>query len=376
MVLTGTRADYGLLRHTLREILQHPALELCLVVTGTHLSAAHGETEWEIAADQIPIAHRLPILDGEGDVSRASARALEGVAELLRAENPDVLLVLGDRYETFAAGAAATLLNVPLAHVHGGELTLGAVDDALRHSLTKMAWWHFTAAEEYRQRVIRMGEDPQRVFNLGAPAVDALNGTPVPKEELERAVGLELRPPVVLATFHPETKSPGQAAAQVGILWQGLVAAAPGTVVFTRANADAEGNVVNSTLEKLIAGGEIPHARLVDSLGHRNYFSLLRLADVGFGNSSSLVIEAPILCTPSVNVGQRQEGRVRAPSVTDVGFDPPAIRDALRAAWAPGRRALLSGMPHPFGIPGVAKRIVDVLAGAELPRNLIKRFHE
>ena len=370
-VLTGTRADYGLLKHLIAEIRQHPALELCLIVTGSHLSAALGMTLGEIEADGNPVAHRIPILEGNPDVTLASARALEGVGKVLVQEKPALLVVLGDRYEAFAATAAATMQNVPVAHIHGGELTLGAVDDALRHSMTKMSWWHFTAAEEYRQRVIHLGEDPRRVFNVGAVFLDALGELAVSAEELEAALGLSLARPLVLATLHPETRSPGKVREHVTALWEGLKLVRPGLVVVTKANADAEGSELNREWERLIAMGEL-NAVLVSSLGQRLYLGLLKAADVATGNSSSLIIEAPALGTRSVNIGERQRGRVRCPSVLDVNYDSNEIANALRSACAMGR----SEVRHPFGVPGVARRIVEVLASADLPTSLVKEFYE
>ncbi len=377
MVVSGTRADYGLLKTIITEIAGHKDLELKLVVTGSHLSSEHGNTVTEIEADGFPIAYKLPILKSKLDsrsVVDSLGDLLKSFNEVLTCDRPDIVLLIGDRYEAFGAATACLLHNLPIAHVHGGELTFGAVDDAFRHSMTKMSWWHFTTAEEYRQRVIRLGEAPERVYNFGAPVLDALENLDVPKEELEVFLGIKLISPVVLATFHPETLNPGKVQEQMDVLWEGLKASKPGTVVFTKANADAEGHLVNEFLEKKIK--ELPNSVLVSSLGQRRYLGLMKLADVGFGNSSSLVIEFPIVGTPAVNVGRRQEGRVRAKSVLDVDFSAEAIASAIKTSISIEFKQKIKAESHPFGQPGVARRIVDTLATIDIPKILVKGFYE
>lgn len=375
MIVTGTRADYGLLRHVMREVHEHPDLELRLVVTGTHLDSAH-QTITEIENDKFPIYLKLPILSGstsQSGVATAMAKMLTGLSESFTQSRPDILVILGDRYEMFAAVSAALLFNIPVAHLHGGELTLGAIDDAFRHSMTKMSWWHFTSTEEYRNRVIHLGEDPSRVFNVGATALDSLEESKMTKEELEGDLGIKLISPSVLFTFHPETQSPGKALEHIKVIWQGLKNSGLATLVMTKANADADGNIINSFLEKAVASGDIPNSILVSSLGHKHYLSLLRIVDAGVGNSSSLVIEAPMVKTPSVNIGLRQEGRMRCPTVVDVTFDSEKIATAVATAVKPENK---KNAVHPFGGPGVAKRIVSILATSDLPKCLVKGFYE
>ncbi len=378
MIVTGTRADYGLLRHVIREIHSHKELELRLVVTGTHLDPSHNTIK-EIEADGFPIYLKLPILSGDttqNGIANAMARTLNGLSETLTRSKPDIMIILGDRYEMFAAVSTALLHNVPVAHLHGGELTLGAIDDAFRHSMTKMSWWHFTSTEDYRKRVIQLGEDPSRVFNVGATAMDSLEDSKLTKDELEKFLGIQLISPVILATLHPETQSPGKAREHVGIVWEGIKRSRPGTVIFTRANADAEGEEINSFLEEKIGAKDIPNSVLVSSLGQKRYLSLLRLADAGVGNSSSLVIEGPMVKTPSVNIGLRQAGRLRFLSILDVEFDPDSILKAIKEVVHPEFKDKFRELSHPFGTFGVGSRIVDILSKAELPSNLIKGFYE
>ncbi|MFP5491624.1 MAG: UDP-N-acetylglucosamine 2-epimerase [Bacteriovoracia bacterium] len=377
MVVTGTRADYGLLKHTIAEIHANPKLSLCLVVTGSHLSSKLGMTVSEIEADGFPIAHRLPILDEaikNEAITSITAKTLDGMGKITKLENPDILVVLGDRYESFAATVAASLSNIPVAHIHGGELTLGAVDDALRHSMTKMAWWHFTAAEEYRCRVIRLGEDPEHVFNVGTTALDALSTVLADKEEIEKFLGRSLVSPIAVVTLHPQTRSPGKAREHAECMLQAIEQAKLGTVIFTKANADQEGAIINECLEEYVKGKN--NALLVSSLGHQRYLGLVKLADVAIGNSSSLVIEAPILGTPAVNIGTRQDGRVRSSAIIDVPFNVEKITQALSTALVPGFKADLSKKGHPFGQAGVAKKIVNILASSQIPQDLSKRFYE
>lgn len=379
LVVTSTRAEYGLLKNVIRDIHNHKNLSLCLVVTGTHLSVVHGSTVSEIISDGFPIHYQIPILDSGNDVSATVAsmgRLQIGLDEVLGKENPSMMVVLGDRYEIFAAASIGVLHNVPIAHIHGGELTLGAVDDAFRHSITKMSWLHFTSTEEYRKRVIHLGEDPARVFNTGAPAVDSINESNCTKEELETFLGIKLRRPIVLGTFHPETMSPGKMEKNLVQLWKVLKEANPGSVIFTKANADAGGTEVNNVLENLYKEKDAPNGALVSSLGHRLYLGLLRLADVAVGNSSSLIIEAPMVGTPSINVGDRQKGRIRTRSVIDVPFEPEKFKSALQTALTLSFQEEVKKRPHPYGTPGVAKRIVNCLAETKLPENLMKVFYE
>lgn len=379
LIISGTRAEYGLLKNIIKGVHQHPDLELSLLVTGSHLSEQYGMTVTEIEEDGFPIAFKLPILNNGGNTStmiEAMSRMLTGLDKILISYRPDIIVLLGDRYEIFAAASVALIHNIPIAHIHGGELTLGAVDDALRHSISKMAWWHFTTTETYKNRVIHLGEDPSRVFNTGAPAVDNVECADATQEELEMFLGFELKRPVILATFHPETLSKENVELQLKEIWEGIKEFGPGTVIFTKANADAGGILVNNMLPRLFMESDAPSGGVVASLGHRRYLSLMKISDVVIGNSSSLVIEAPMVGTPSVNIGDRQQGRVRAVSVLDIPFKKRLISEALKRVTEASfiEATKLSG--HPFGRPGVSSRIVEKLATLPLPDRLVKAFYE
>lgn len=375
-VLTGTRADYGLLRGLLRAIDADPQLDLKLIVTGTHLSDRHGRTVAEIEADGFRIAAEVPIWSGDDTRLAAAtdtASALADCAVALSRIDPDVLVVLGDRLEAFAAAAAATILGIPVAHIHGGELTEGAMDDALRHAITKMAYLHFTSTQEHRQRVIQLGEARERVFFHGAPVVDALAELELlPREDIERRFHIRLPQPTALVTFHPATLDVAAPEVLLEELLAGLVDVEGLHIVLTGSNSD----IGTADVRARIAAFVENHADRVDfveSFGQLGYLSAMRAASVVAGNSSSTVLEAPVLGIPSVLVGDRQKGRPIAPSVIVPGADRYAIAEALRAALGSGSSVPGSNI---FGAPGFAARTAATLRDAPIPRPPRKSFHD
>lgn len=367
-VLTTGRADYGLLYWLLRAVVDDPDLELLLYVTGSHLAPAFGHTVAAIEADGVPIARRVAILedgpapaDTPGAAAQAMARALTGFSDALAGDRPDVLVLLGDRYEIVPVALACVLHGVPIAHLHGGETTAGALDDLFRHAVTKLATWHFAATEAYRRRIVQMGEAPERVFCFGAPGLDHLHRTPLlSRAELAARLGLPLDAPTALVTYHPVTAEPGRAVAQVDALLAALAAEAPLQAVCTKANADPEGRAINARLEAF--GRAHPErVRVVDDLGTLGYLSALAHLELVVGNSSSALIEAPSFARPAVNVGRRQAGRERARNVIDVGNDVEDVRRGIRLARSEAFRASLRGMTNPYAGAGdgrVSERIV------------------
>ncbi|MBI3273423.1 MAG: UDP-N-acetylglucosamine 2-epimerase (hydrolyzing) [Planctomycetes bacterium] len=385
-VVTGSRAEYGLLLWTLRALAAAPDFELRLVVTGAHLDAAHGATGSELEADGFTPAERVPILGAAsggafegGAAVDAAGEAVRGLGAALRRQAPELLLVLGDRYEVLAAAFAATLLGIGIAHVDGGELSTGAVDDAFRHALTKLAHLHLVSTEPYARRVAQLGEEPWRIRVVGAAAVEnLLRLRPMPREELARDLGLDLRLPTLLLTYHPETRD---AAATAGVRARALldaVARCGAQVVLTAPCADPGRDAIDAELRRFAAGR--PGAVYRASLGRERYLSLLRHVAAVVGNSSSGLIEAPVVGVPTVNVGGRQEGRLRSASVIDVGPDAREIEEGLRRALDPAWRAGLldaagQPRPHPFGDGRTSEHIVEALRTA--PRGdalLRKRF--
>lgn len=365
---TSTRAEYGLLRPLMAEVAARPNLALQVIASGTHLSEAHGATWQEIVADGFPIAARVEMTIASDDaeaVALSAAQVLSGVASALARLRPDVLILLGDRYELLAAAQAAVLARVPIAHIHGGEATEGAIDESIRHAVTKLSHWHFAAAEPYAQRIRQMGEAPDRVWNVGAPAMDNIAALdPVPKDDLERLLGLTLRRPAFLVTYHPVTLEEDGGLPAMQALLAALDTVA-GSVVITGANADPGANAIRASLQAF-AAGRPDRVVLVESLGARRYLSLMRHVDAVVGNSSSGLLEAPAVGVPTVDIGPRQQGRLRAPSVLHCGESAAEIRQALDTALSAGHRAIAVRRESPYGRPGAARRIVDQLSTVNL----------
>lgn len=378
-VVTVGRSDYGLYLHALRLIHDDPGLELRLVVAGTHLSPAHGETVRAITADGFEIAARvdtLPDSDTPRAIAEASGRATAGFARALDELAPDILLLLGDRFEMHAAGVAAVPFLVPIAHVHGGESTQGAIDESFRHSLTKLAHLHFPALDKYARRIVRMGEEPWRVTVAGAPGLDSLLAVELLDDDsLAREHGVRLRGPTLLVTFHPVTLEYSDAGAQVGELAAALDESGLDAVL-TFPNVDTGSSAVLTALRAL-AAKHPERFTLVANLGTRAYATLLRRAVAMVGNSSSGIIEAPSFGQPVVNVGTRQQGRVRAANVVDVGNRREEIAAGIERAASPAFRATLAELENPYGDGRASERIVARLRDVELgPRLLEKRFFD
>jgi UDP-hydrolysing UDP-N-acetyl-D-glucosamine 2-epimerase len=376
-IVTSGRQDYGLLVPLLNAIRADPALELLLIVAGMHLDEAHGLTVRDIEADGFPIAAHVDaaeVGDDEIAAARSTARALARFAEELVRLAPELLVLLGDRVETLAAATAATLCRVPIAHLHGGEATEGAVDDAFRHAITKMAYLHFPAAEPYRDRIIQMGEDPARVYCVGALAVDRISELALPSRvELETNLGISFEPPFFVVTFHPATlddDSPRQFSELLAALDE-----SQSRCLFTRPNNDAGSKQHGMMLDAFVSARP-GRACAVATLGQRRYFGAVRQATAVVGNSSSGIIEAPYLATPTVNIGDRQRGRLAAPSVISVPAERNAISHALRQVAEPDFRAAAESQPNPYGDGRAARQIVDVLRSADLTLHALKkRFH-
>jgi UDP-N-acetylglucosamine 2-epimerase (non-hydrolysing) len=378
-VLTGTRAEYGLLLWTLKAIAADPALELRLMVTGTHLEPLFGETVRAIEADGFAVADRIPLAisgDTPEEVAGAMSRCLAGVTAALRRGPPDVLLLTGDRYEMLAAAAAAALCRVPVAHAHGGELTEGATDDGFRHAVTKLAHLHFASCNEYRRRIIQMGEDPDRVFNVGALGIDAIRRMPLAtRDEIEQAIDLPLGRGFFLVTYHPLTLASDAGLGGLEAMLAALDAFPQHAVVITGVNADVGHDAVARRLSNF-AAGQPRRIRMVASLGQRRYLGAMRECLAVVGNSSSGIIEAPAMKVPSVNIGDRQKGRLRADSVIDCAENAAAIQVALGRALSSDFRAATRAVRSPYGEGGAAERIAAVLRDYPLAGLLEKTFHD
>ena len=377
-VITGSRAEFGLLRWLMEAIERSPAMALQVVATGSHLSPEFGLTYREIEAAGFTIDRKVEMLlssDTSTGVTKSIGLGVIGFADALRELDPDLVVLLGDRYEILAAATAAMIAHKPIAHLHGGEKTEGAFDDAIRHTITKMAHLHFVAAEEYRRRVIQLGEDPARVHLVGALGLDSLKRFELmSRPELEDSMDCRLGERNLLVTFHPETLLPGLAELHTGELLDALDVLSDVSMVFTLPNADTEGRKIASMIEAFVASR--PNARSFVSLGQLRYLSLVSLVDAVVGNSSSGLIEVPSLGKPTVNIGERQKGRIRASSVIDCEPRRDDILKAIAATYEPGFRARLTSVINPYGSGGASDAIAQVIESCDLSTLIRKRFYD
>ena len=381
-VVTTSRADFGLLSGLLKAIQADPALRLLVIASGMHLAPRFGRTWRDIEDEGIKIDRKISLrLTGDSSVAnlKSIGMGLNGFAEAFAELKPEIVVLLGDRFELFAPAISALMLGIPIAHIHGGELSEGAIDDSVRHAITKLASLHFTATETYRRRIVQMGEPPNRVFNFGAPGLDQLYGsTSLTRPQLEQELGFSLQDPIALVTYHPVTRDAGSADAQIRCLVAAIRASGL-KAVFTMANADAQGTLINARLQAVCAQNPgrfkwIPH------LGHRRYLSCLKCFAVMVGNSSSGLTEAPSFRLPVVNIGDRQRGRVRAANVIDVACSRTAILRGIRKATSSRFRASLRGIRNPyerFHDGRASERIKDVLKHVAFSDDLLKKsFHD
>lgn len=380
-VLTATRAEYGILKRLILELQKVPQFCVKVVVTGMHLSPEFGNTYQEIEQDGIAIDRKIPILSGKEGPSAVSAdmgKALLEFGKYFEEIKPDALVVLGDRYETLAVCIAAMNQRILIAHLHGGELTEGAIDDAIRHSITKMSYLHFTSTEEYRNRVIQLGESPDRVYNVGALSVENIMQQPLmSKEELEDSIGFAMGNSYGVVTFHPVTLEEGTVQGQMEALVQALVSHQEMKYIVTKANADAGGRTVNALwgeYEKQY-GNQL---KVVDSLGMKRYLSALKYCDMVVGNSSSGITEAPIFCVPTINIGDRQKGRLRVESILDCAPGKESIEEAMKTALSPDFREKIKKQNNPYGYGETSKKIVQIMRETLLDKtpDLKKKFYD
>lgn len=377
-VVTGARAEYGLLRWVMEGIRRAPGLELQLIATGMHLSPEFGLTYREIEKDGFAIDRKVEMLlssDSSEGIAKSMGLGLIGFGEALEQLRPDLLLVLGDRFEIFAAAAAATVARIPVAHLHGGETTEGAFDEAFRHSITKMSHLHFVAAEEYRKRVIQLGEHPDHVFLVGGLGIDNIKKLPLlGRAELEAALGFELGKKNLLITFHPVTLEEASAGRQLEELLAVLGALKDTHLIFTMPNADTDSRELMEIIRRFVT--DHPNARAYTSLGQLRYLSCVSHVDGVVGNSSSGLMEVPSFHKGTVNIGDRQRGRLKAESVIDCAPERTAISTALERMYSPEFQERLKTASNPYGDGGASERIVEELARVPLGDILKKSFFD
>jgi len=377
-VVTVARSDYGIYLPVLRRIQQDPDLRLHLIVAGMHLSPEFGLTVRAIERDGFEIGDRNEMLlssDTPEGIGKSMGLGTIGFAQAYARFRPDILLVLGDRFEMHAAVVASLPFKIPVAHVHGGESTEGAIDEVIRHSITKMSHLHFASTEFYARRIIQMGEDPWRVVISGAPSLDNLRTVRLlNRQELEEQYELDLTDPVLLVTYHPVTLEHEQTEMQVRELLAALEEVDT-TLIFTYPNADTCNRVIIQMIQQVAS--RRPRAQIVVNLGTQGYFSMMKCAGVMIGNSSSGIIEAASFKLPVVNIGNRQRGRVHGKNVLDVGYSQAEILAGIEKAMSPEFRTTLQDMVNPYGDGQAAERIVDKLKHVKLSDELLqKRFCE
>lgn len=361
VIITSTRAEYGLLSPIIKKFKKRDKINTYVAVTGTHLSPEFGMTVNEIVADGVDIDTRIDInltCDTSVGISKSMALAIAGFAEYFAERKPDAIMILGDRFETLAIAIAAMNERIPIIHIHGGEATERAIDEAVRNALTKMSYLHFPSTEPYRRRIIQMGEAPERVFNVGAVGVEnALGVEKLSKSELENSLNCKLNKFAVM-TFHPVTLENNTAQNQAIGLLDAMAVFPEITFICTKANADMNGRVINECIKDYAERYE--NILLFDSLGMRKYLSALSFADFVIGNSSSGIIEAPSFRIPTINIGDRQKGRIQAESVINCEPTKDSIVNAINKAISQQFRESIKDADNPYGNGGTSDRIVEI----------------
>lgn len=378
-IVTSTRADWGLLSGIARGLDSRADVELSVIATNMHLDSRYGDTVNEILADGIAVAERVemtPVSDSPADTARATARCLDGMAGAFERLRPDLLLILGDRYEMLAVATAATLMRIPIAHIAGGEISEGAIDDNIRHALTKLSALHLTATEPYRRRVIAMGEDPSRVINTGAIGVYNISTVELmPAHELEASIGMPLDSGTLLVTMHPATADDADVDERMQSLLDALDRFPDSRVLFTYPNNDSRGAVIIGMIHRY-ADRWPGRVAVVPSLGRRRYLSALKCVGAVVGNSSSGIVEVPSAGIPTVDIGIRQRGRIAADSVIHADDDADSIAAAIAKALSPEFRRFAAGVGNPYSRPDTLRTIVEAVATFPLDMLRRKKFYD
>ena len=376
-VVTGSRADYGLLKPLLVKIEKHEDFSMQLIVTAMHLSKDFGYTVTEIEKDGFPITKRIDCLlssDSAVGISKSISLALIGFSDAFAELNPHLLILLGDRTEILAAAIAASNANIPIAHIHGGETTEGAVDESIRHSITKMSYWHFTSTDEYRNRVIQLGEDPSRVFNVGAIGIDSIKSLKLfSKGELEDFLKIEIKEKALLITYHPVTLEVDLSENQFKEILKALDSLENTTLIFTHANSDKDGKIINQMIEQFCK--EKDNAFHYPSLGQLRYLSFLQYVNAVVGNSSSGIIEVPYFNKFTINIGDRQKGRISPKSVLDVNAKKEDISAALKIVFDEERLLEIKNQVQIHGKGDAVSQIMNVIEN-NLKTELKKSFFD
>jgi len=377
--ITGTRAEYGLLSGLIKKVEKNKSFKLDLIVTGTHLSSEYGKTIDFIYKDKVKISRKIDISLNKNSrlgVSKSLSIAIEKISRNLNNLKPDLLVLLGDRYETFAAAVSATILNIPIAHIHGGETTQGAFDESFRHSITKMSHFHFCSTNAYKKRIIQLGENPKNVFCVGALGIDNISSNKyLNLKQLQREFSLPFSKKNIFITFHPVTLEKESSLQQFKNLLRSLNKIDDVSLFFSKANADPGGKKINNEIEKFVKKNP-SKSTVRSSYGQNLYFSLLKYMDLVIGNSSSGLIEVPHFKIPTINIGDRQLGRMMGKSVINCPPTEDSIDDALKKAFSKSFMKNVKKFKNPYGEGGAVEKIANRIFLLDLNNILKKTFYD
>ena len=376
-VVTGSRAEYGILRGLMKAIKDDPELQLQIIATNQHLSKLQGETIKEIERDGFPIDYKVYMADDEtpdnaNNIAKAISRGVSAFADAFDALQPNLLLILGDRYEMLAVASTALIYKIPIAHLHGGEITEGAFDDAIRHAITKMSHLHFTSTDVYRKRVLQLGEQPERVFNVGALGVEnVMKNDFMSKDEMEKSLNFQITDKCFLCTFHPVTLSNMSSETQVLNLLEALDDYKDHHIIFTYSNSDTNSQIIIKRIQEYVNRNR-ERCLFIPSLGQRRYFSALKYMTAVLGNSSSGIIEVPSFGIPTLDIGDRQKGRIASNSVIHCGYSTEDIKEGLKRVVAYKNKAI----DNPYYKEGTCRSILSIIKSYPLDNLIQKHFYD
>ena len=378
-VVTGTRADYGLLKWLMKDIDSSPKLELKIIAIGMHLSNEFGLTYKEIERDGFNINKKIEMIlssDAPSGIIKSTGLGMIGLGDAFAEIKPDAIVILGDRYEMLAASFAATVHNIPIVHLHGGEITEGAFDDAIRHSISKMSMWHFVASQDYADIVKQLGENPKRIFNVGGLGVDAIKRTKLlSKQALIEQSKIKFFKKNLLITYHPTTLEPDTSKLAIKNILDVLEELNDTFLIFTMPNSDTDNRIIKDMILKFVSVNE-KRSIAFDSMGYQRYVSTLKYVDAVLGNSSSGLLEAPTFKIGTINVGDRQKGRLKAKSVIDCKASKRSLRKAINTLYTENFQESLKSTVNPYGRGKAVKKIIDFLENLKLPKLLKKTFFQ
>ena len=377
-IVTGSRAEFGLLYWLIKKVMVDQDLKLQLVVTGMHLSSNFGLTYKEIEK-HFNIDKKINIQlssDTSMGISKSMSIAQTSFSKAYNKLKPNIIVVLGDRYEIFSAASAAMIAKIPIAHIHGGEITEGSWDDSIRHCISKMAYLHFTATKEYKNRVIQLGEEPRRVFNVGGMGIENIKRLKLlDKNEFEKTINLKLNKKNILVTFHPVTLEYKTAKKQFQELLNAIKGLKNTNIIFTKSNSDIDGRIINHMIDEFVNKNSNKSAGFV-SLGQLKYLSALQYVDVIVGNSSSGLLEAPSFKIGTINIGDRQKGRIKAKSIIDCSPNSRGIKQAFIKIYSRKFQEQLKKVKNPYGNKCASKQIIKVIKKIKLNNILKKKFYD